>query len=279
MRLTTLRTADGPRAARVDGDVLTKLPFEDLGELLATGPDWPTRAAADGPRLDLEGADLAPLTPAPEKIVCVGLNYADHAAEAGADVPEYPTLFAKYSRSLLGPCEDLVLPAVSTAVDWELELGVVIGTSIRGADSEEALAAVAGYTIVDDISMRDWQTRTSEYLAGKTFERSTPVGPFLVTPDEVDHARALRMRLTVDGEVMQESCTDQLLFSVAEVISYISQFITLVPGDLIATGTPSGVGAVREPPRFLRAGEVVECEIDGLGSQRTRCVPDCQRNS
>jgi acylpyruvate hydrolase len=275
MRFTTIRTREGNCAARVDGDELTRLPFEDVGELVASGPDWAKQGSGDGPRLPLAKADFAPLTPNPEKIFCVGLNYADHAAEANLEPPPYPTLFAKYSRSLIGPNDDLELPEVSDAVDWEVELGVVIGSPVRNVGEGEALAAVAGYTIVNDISMRDWQLHTSQYLAGKTFESSTPVGPFLVTPDEVDHAQALPVRLTVDGEVMQESSTDHLIFSVAKIISYISSIITLVPGDLIATGTPSGVGHVRTPPTYLSPGNVVECSIEGLGSQTTRCVaPD-----
>jgi len=272
MRFTTIRTHAGTQAARVDGDELIRLPFEDVGELLASGSDWLQQGSADGPRASLADADFAPLVPNPEKIVCVGLNYADHAAEADLEVPGYPTLFAKYARSLLGANDELVLPTVSDCVDWEVELGVVIGSPVRHASEDDALAAVAGYTIVNDISMRDWQLHTSQYLAGKTFESSTPVGPFLVTPDEVDHARTLAVRLTVDGDVMQESSTDQLIFSVAKIIAYLSSIITLVPGDLIATGTPSGVGHLRTPRKYLTDGSVVECSIVGLGSQTTRCV-------
>jgi acylpyruvate hydrolase len=273
VRFTTIRTLDGHQAARVDGEEVVPLPFKDIGELIATGPDWAERATSiDGQRLALAEVELAPLTPNPEKVFCVGLNYADHAEEANLDLPEYPTLFAKYARSLLGPDDDLVLPTVSDSVDWEIELGVVIGSPVRHASEAEALEAVAGYTIVNDISMRDFQLHTSQYLAGKAFESSTPVGPFLVTPDEVDHARALSMRLLVDDEMMQESSTDRLVFSVAQIIAYVSSIITLVPGDLIATGTPSGVGALRTPPRYLGAGSVVRCFIEGLGSQTTRCV-------
>jgi acylpyruvate hydrolase len=279
MRFATIRTdTDSTRAARVEGDEAVLIPYSDVGELLATGPGWQERGAADGERLALAAIRFAPLVPAPEKIFCVGLNYADHAAEGGLEVPGYPTLFAKFARSLIGADDDLVLPGISEGVDWEVELGVVIGSPVRHASQDEALAAVAGYTIVNDVSMRDWQLRTSQYLAGKTFESSTPVGPFLVTPDEVDHARTLSMQLTVDGEVMQESSTDNLIFSVAEIVSYISSIITLVPGDLICTGTPSGVGHVRTPRRYLGAGDVVECAIDGLGSQTTRCVaPDAAK--
>jgi acylpyruvate hydrolase len=275
MRFTTVRTADGTRAARVDGEELVLLPQADVRELLATGEDWRSDAgAADGERVGLEGADLAPLVPRPEKIFCVGLNYRDHAAEANLPLPEYPTLFAKYARALIGPRDDLELPdpSVSTWIDWELELGVVVGSPIRHASPEEALEGVAGYTIVDDISMRDWQLRTSQWLSGKTFEASTPVGPFLVTPDEFDPTAANAMELTVNGETMQKSSTDQLAIGVGEVLSYISDAFTLVPGDLIATGTMAGVGHVRTPPVYLTDGDLVECSVAGLGSQRTQCV-------
>ncbi|QFG21341.1 fumarylacetoacetate hydrolase family protein [Actinomadura sp. WMMB 499] len=272
MRLTTIRRADGTAAGRVDGDRITVLPHADLGALLAE-PGWRERArTATGDTLPLATADFAPLVPRPEKVICVGINYRDHIAEVGAEAPEHPTLFAKYARSLIGARDDLVLPGNSGAVDWEAELGVVIGSTARHLDRDAALEAVAGYTIVNDVSMRDWQLRTSQFLQGKTFEASTPVGPFLVTPDEVGHAGALGISCLVDGEVVQRSVTSELVFSVAEIVSYVSSFITLVPGDLIATGTPGGIGATREPPRFLAPGQTLTTRIDGLGEQANRCL-------
>ena len=274
MKVATIRTDAGLRAARVDGEDLVLLPFEHVGALVAAGEDWADRAAAgDGAHVALAGADFAPLTPMPEKVFCVGLNYRDHAAEGGLALPDYPVLFAKYGRSLIGADDDLVIPAASRQVDWEVELGVVIGRAARHVSEADAESYVAGYTIVNDVSMRDWQLRTSQFLAGKTFESSTPVGPFLVTPDEVDLAHGLRMELAVDGEVKQRASTDQMIFSVAQVISYISTIITLVPGDLIATGTPAGVGHVATPPAYLTDGAVMTCSIEGLGTQTTRCVP------
>ncbi|MCS5720772.1 fumarylacetoacetate hydrolase family protein [Herbiconiux sp. CPCC 203407] len=274
MKLATIRTTEGLRAARVDGDELALLPFTDVGALIASGEDWAERAASagDGARIPLAEADFAPLTPAPEKVFCVGLNYASHAAEAHLDIPQHPTLFAKFARSLIGANDDLEIPSASDKVDWEIELGVVIGKPARHVSEADALDHVAGYTIVNDVSMRDWQLRTSQFLAGKTFEHSTPVGPFLVTPDEIDHARSLRMELSVDGEVKQSSATDDLVFTVPQIISYISTIITLVPGDLIATGTPAGVGHVADPPAYLTPGSSVTCSIEGLGTQTTRCV-------
>src|SRR5690606_35490011 len=223
----------------------------------------------------LAEADHAPLVPAPEKVVCVGTNYRDHCEEVGLPVPEHPPLFAKYHRALVGPFDDIELPAASDAVDWEAELGVVIGSPVRRAGEDEALAAIAGYTIVNDVSMRDWQMRTSQFLQGKTFERSTPVGPFLVTPDEVDHARSLRIRCQVDGEVMQDSDTTRLVFSPAAIVRYVSTIITLVPGDLIATGTPAGVGMAPRPPRYLADGQVLTTTIDGLVVRRGFGFGEC----
>ncbi|MCE0763329.1 fumarylacetoacetate hydrolase family protein [Pseudonocardia kujensis] len=274
MQVATIRTEAGLRAVRRDGNELVVLPFDHVGGLIASGEDWAARAAhADGARVPLADADFAPPIPMPEKVFCVGLNYRDHAAEGGLPVPEYPTLFAKYGRSLIGANDDLRIPGASKQVDWEVELGVVIGRAARHVSEEEAEDHIAGYTIVNDVSMRDWQLRTSQFLAGKTFEASTPVGPYLVTPDEVDHAHSLAMELSVDGQVKQRTTTDQMIFSVRQVISYISTIITLVPGDLIATGTPAGVGHVASPPTYLTPGSTMTCSIEGLGSQHTRCVP------
>jgi acylpyruvate hydrolase len=269
MRLATVRTDDGTKAARVEGDELVLLPFADVAEALAADGDVASLPA--GGRMPLPGADLAPVVPWPEKIFCVGLNYAAHAAEAGLDVPSYPPLFAKYSRSLIGPTDDIVLPVNSDKVDWEVELGVVVGKPIRHATPEEALEGVGGYTIVNDVSMRDWQKRTSQFLQGKTFERSSPVGPWLVTPDEIAEPGNLQLRCSVDGEVMQESSTSDMVFSVAEILSYISEIITLVPGDIIATGTPSGIGNARRPQVFLRPQSVLHSEIEGIGEMRNVC--------
>jgi acylpyruvate hydrolase len=215
---------------------------------------------------------LAPPTPRPEKIFCIGLNYRDHAEEAGLDIPKHPPAFAKFWRALIGATSDIILPENSDKVDWEVELGVIIGRPVRHATESEALDAIAGYTIVNDISMRDWQRRTTQFLQGKTFESATPVGPYLVTPDEVDHARQLRLTCSVDGVLMQDGSTDEQIFSPVELVQYLSQIITLMPGDLIATGTPAGVGAARRPPAFLESGMVVSCAIEGLGKQTNRCV-------
>lgn len=273
MRLVTVKVDGATAAGRVVGEEITLLPFADVGELLASGPDWADSAVKDGGRsLPLARAEFATLIPKPEKVLCVGANYQDHLDEVGLPTPEFPTLFAKYARSLIGCRDHIEIPVNSHAVDWEVELGVVIGAEVRHADEDEALSAVAGYTVVNDVSMRDWQLRTSQFLQGKTFESATPVGPYLVTPDEVGDASDLRITCLVDGDVKQDSTTGKMLFTVAEIIAYISSFITLVPGDLIATGTPAGVGGACKPPEFLTPGRVVQSTITGLGEQINRCV-------
>jgi acylpyruvate hydrolase len=275
VRLTTIRTADGTRAARVDGDRLVELPASDVGAVLAGGPTA-LRDAGDarGPERDASAADYAPVVPDPSKIICLGLNYERHIREMGHDPPDAPTLFAKYSAALLGPRDPIVLPAVSEQVDWEAELAFVIGTPVRHADERAARAAIAGYTICNDVSMRDWQHRTPQWLQGKTFESSTPVGPMLVTPDEVDDARDLRLRCEVDGELRQDARTSDLVLDPVAIVQYVSRILTLSPGDLISTGTPGGVGAGMDPPVFLRPGQVVRTVIDGIGELVNECVAE-----
>lgn len=274
MRLLSAHVDGATRAARVEGEELVLLDHADVGALLASGPTWPVDAAAAGTRVPAAGVRLAPLVPAPEKIICVGLNYHGHAAETGLGAPEYPTLFAKYTRALLGPEDDVVLPANSSKVDWEAELAIVIGHEARHVGLEDAEAAIGGYTVVNDISMRDWQVRTRQWLQGKTFEASTPVGPALVTPDEVGDVGDLRVTCEVDGEIVQDSNTSDFIFTPAELVSYVSGIVTLVPGDLIITGTPGGIGAARKPPRFLAPGQVVRTTVARVGVLENTCVAD-----
>ena len=270
MRLTTLRTAAGTRAARIDGDTAVEIGAPDLGALLAD-PRWEARAAsADGPRHDLAGADLAPAVPHPGKIFCVGLNYRSHILEMGRELPEYPTLFAKFPEALIGPDDVIELDAASSAVDWEAELAVVVGRRVRRASEAEAASAVAGFAVLNDVTMRDWQYRSVQWLQGKTFEATTPLGPQLVTPDELPGGvrPALDLSCTVDGETVQRADTSDLVFDPVALISYISSLVTLHPGDVIATGTPGGVGHAREPRRYLTDGAVLGTAIRGLGAQR-----------
>ena len=271
MRFATIRTDQGTTAARLDGDVLVRW------RPATSGPCWPraARAERDGAAaVPAAQADFAPVVTRPDKIICVGLNYRSHILETGRELPEYPTLFAKFAETLTGPRDDLVIPSVSERVDWEVELGVVIGRPVYRATPEEASAAIAGYTVINDVSMRDWQRRTLQWLAGKMFQHSTPAGPYLVTPDEVGDAADLEVRCEVDGAVMQQSRTSDLLFSPAQIVSYASQAITLRPGDLIATGTCGGVGDARKPPVYLQPGNLLRTWIEGLGECLNQCVPD-----
>jgi acylpyruvate hydrolase len=278
MKLATIRTPAGTRAVRVDSDGATDLGVADVVDVLRR-PDWRTWAAtADGPRHALADLDYAPVVVAPEKIVCVGLNYRNHILEMGRELPEYPTLFAKFNRALIGAYDEIELPTVSPAIDWEAELGVVVGAEVRNASVAEARAAIAGYTVVNDVTVRDWQYRTPQWLQGKTFEATTPVGPWLVTDGApstsqapASYAVSFALTCEVDGDVVQKADTGDLVFDPAELVAYVSTIVTLVPGDLIATGTPGGVGHARDPRRYLADGNELVTRIEGVGECRNVC--------
>ena len=275
MKLATIRRRSSTRAVRLDDDRLVDLGLPDVGSLLTT-PDWRTIAAqAAGTTYDLEGADFAPVVPHPSKVICVGQNYTDHIKEMGHEPPSHPTLFPKFADSLIGANDDIVKPAETDALDWEVELAVVIGKQVRRADDAAAEAAIGGFTVMNDISVRDWQFRTTEWTQGKIWDSSTPVGPYLVTPDEVGGVRpALQVTTEVDGKVMQSDNTATLLFDPVYLVKYISTIITLRPGDLIATGTPAGVGHARDPKVYLLGGETVTTRIDGLGACTNQIVKE-----
>ncbi|MFJ7772688.1 fumarylacetoacetate hydrolase family protein [Streptomyces sp. NPDC097107] len=278
MRLATLRTGDGTRAARREGGFYVLLPYANVGDLLNSGDDWVRAGAAGGSeRVDASEAAFAPVVPHPNKIICLGLNYATHIKEMGRDTPRYPTLFAKYDGSLIGAGDPVILPTVSDTVDWEAELAFVIGRVARHAPKAEALDYVAGYTVTNDVTVREYQRRTREFLAGKTFEATTPLGPELVTADEFGGLEPdLEIRCEVDGEVMQISRTSDLLFGIADIISYISDIITLQPGDVILSGTPGGVGDGRDPKVYLKEGQTLRTVIEGLGETRNVCVREAR---
>jgi 2,4-didehydro-3-deoxy-L-rhamnonate hydrolase len=202
----------------------------------------------------------------PGKIVCVGLNYRDHAEEQGVDLPTAPLLFAKWQNALIGPGEPIVIPPIVTRTDYEAELGVVIGSTVSRVSAENALEAVAGYICVNDVSARDLQFADGQWTRGKSPDTYCPVGPRLVSRDEVPDPQNLAIRAILNGETMQDSTTANMVFGVADLIAYISQTITLEPGDLIATGTPAGVGAFRDPKVFMQPGDEITIEIEGLGS-------------
>ena len=261
MRLASVQRPDGTlvAAAQVDGG-WCRLPGDHLSATFAGGGSL-------APREPLSEARLMNPLPAPRKVICCGLNYADHIAETGRELPQHPTLFAKYADTLIGPDDDIVLPK-GLEVDWEAELAVVVGAEIRGAGTAEAAAAIAGYTVANDISVRDWQYRTLQWFQGKAWDGSTPVGPVVVTPDEVDPEAGLDITCRVNGEMVQQANTRTLVFGAAELLAYISTFTVLRPGDLVLTGTPGGVGVARDPQRFLEDGDVVETEIAGIGILR-----------
>lgn len=275
MRLVTFHVPGGTRAGRVEGEEIVELAGADVGSLLEAGASLEALATAPGRgRRLLADVRLAPPILRPPAIVCVGRNYAAHAAEVRAEVGGFPTLFAKYASSLLGPRDDLVLQGASDAVDWEVELAFVVTRPGRHLDEEAAGTCIGLYTVANDVSMRDWQRRTSQFLQGKTFEASTPLGPFLVTADELPAAPEDGLRLTcrVDDELVQDGSTKEMVFPPAEVAAYISTFMTLEPGMVVLTGTPDGVGAARTPPVFLRPGQMLHSAVEGIGELVNRCV-------
>ena len=215
--------------------------------------------------LDAASVKLAAPIPNPGKILCIGLNYADHAAESGQPLPDYPIVFSKYSNTVIGSGEAIILPRVTDKVDYEAELGFVIGVGGRHISEADALDYVAGYMPINDVSARDYQERVSQWTMGKSFDTFAPMGPALVTADEVGDPHTLAIRLWIGDEVLQDSNTSQLIFSVPKLVADISEVMTLEPGDIVSTGTPPGVGAARVPQRFLRAGETVNIEIEKLG--------------
>lgn len=285
MRLITYRTdSQAPWQAGIeqDGQVLAASAAYAYGEqlptvrsLLEAGPDQVSRVLEDARKifeggkeqlLALDDLELGPPIPDPDKIICLGLNYADHAAEANMTIPPAPILFAKFRNSLIGPRDTIVLPGISNEIDYEAELAVVIGRTCKNVSEADALNYVAGYTIMNDVSARDLQMRTSQWTAGKAIDTFAPMGPGIVPASEIPNPQALMLSARVNGQTLQHASSELMIFSVAYTIAYISSFMTLVPGDIIATGTPAGVGFIRKPPIFLRDGDVVEIEIERIGT-------------
>ncbi len=246
--------------------------FGDDG--LARLGDWVRQHMASAPRVPA-GERLGPPIARPSKIVCIGLNFRDHAAESGMDLPREPVIFFKATTSLAGPNDDVVIPKNAGKVDWEVELAVVIGRRASYVPLERAMEHVAGYALHNDYSERGFQLeRGGQWVKGKSADTFAPLGPFLATPDEIPDPHALGMWLNVNGETRQRGTTADMVFGVAALVSYVSEFMTLLPGDVISTGTPAGVGLGMKPaPVYLRAGDVVELGIDGLGQSKQRIVP------
>jgi 2,4-didehydro-3-deoxy-L-rhamnonate hydrolase len=241
---------------------------------LARLREWSAANAARAPRV-AAGTRLGPPVARPSKIVCIGLNYRDHAAETGAQIPKEPVIFFKATSSLVGPDDDLVTPRGAEKVDWEVELAVVIGARTSYVPPEDAPRHIAGYALHNDYSERSFQLEHGgQWSKGKSADTFAPLGPFLATPDEIPDPQALPMWLTVNGESRQKSSTANMIFDVPTLVSYLSQFMSLLPGDVISTGTPAGVGlGIKPEPVYLKVGDVVELGIDGLGRSRQRVAP------
>lgn len=269
MKLATICLPGRTAAVRIDADAAVEIGGASVDEFLATPQVQragfvEVASRGSGKRHDLAGLSYAPLTLNPSKIICVGVNYRPHIAEMGREVPSHPTLFTKFTEALVGHRQPLIKPAESSLFDFEGELGVVVGKRVRRARGIEGTQAIAGFTVCMDGSVRDWQNHTNQWIAGKAWEGSTPVGPVLIDADSFD--RHARLRTYLDGEVMQEGFVDDVVFGPEEIIEYVSTFVTLNPGDLILTGTPGGVGHARKPPVYLREGNVLAVEIDGIGT-------------
>ena len=251
-------------SAHVDDIAGAVLTSEGLARIAALDPATLPEVAPDR---------LGPCVGRVGKFICIGLNYADHAAETGAEIPKEPIVFAKWTSAICGPNDDVEIPRGSTKTDWEVELGVIIGKGGRYIDQADALSHVAGYCVINDVSEREWQIeRGGSWDKGKGCDTFGPIGPWLVTPDEAGDVGNLAMWLEVDGHRYQDGSTGTMIFGVAEIIAYLSQFLSLQPGDVISTGTPPGVGLGQKPPVYLKGGEVMRLGIEGLGEQTQRVV-------
>jgi acylpyruvate hydrolase len=287
MKLMMFEADGGPRLGVVeDGTVIDLVACgavvpETLAALIEAGPEALTplaEAAGNAPeaaRLPLVSLKPALPLPRPGKFVCVGLNYAAHAKEGGHEIPEYPSLFVRWPTSLLAAGASIVRPRVSDQLDYEGELAIIVGRGGRHIAEENALAHVFGYTIFNDVSVRAYQRKTSQWTPGKNFDRTGPLGPVVVTADELPPgARDLRITTRVNGETRQDSNTSDMIFSTARIIAILSEFMTLEPGDVIATGTPSGVAHAMKPPGWMKPGDTVEVEIEGIGLLRNQVVDE-----
>jgi len=275
MKLATFTHAGTTRPGVVTGDAIVDLAAaapdlpREMTALLAAGPEAlaaAQAAAAKGPRLPLADVRLEAPIARPPKFLAVGLNYADHIAESGQEPPKFPTIFNKQSTCVVGPHDAIHVPRASHVVDYEGELGFVIGRRCRHVSRDQAPHVIAGYLVVNDASVRDWQLRVPTWTMGKSFDTHGPLGPWIVTSDEFPDPHRLRLRTWVNGELRQDSNTKELVFDCFALVEHLSTAFTLEPGDVVATGTPSGVGIARKPPKLLRAGDVVRIEIEEIGA-------------
>ena len=270
MRFVTFDAGEGPRAGILrDGDRVVEA-GHSLRDLIAVSRISEPSGADEIP---LSEVQLLPPIPNPDKIICIGLNYRSHAAEAGVEAPDTPTFFAKFRNALVPDGAEVELPAASQKVDYEAEMAFVVGPNpARNVSEEDALSYVAGYTLLNDLSARDLQFATPQWLPGKVFDGSAPCGPAIVTPDEAGPPDAIEIELKLNGEVMQSASTSDLVHSIPRLLSHLSTLMTLVPGDIVSTGTPAGVGSVREPRVWLGAGDQIEINSPTLGTLRTTLI-------
>lgn len=284
MRFVTFATG-GAMKPGVISDVDTILDLSTIGfgsmlQFIEAGPDALDKAAAfadqspASARHKISEVKLCAPIPRPRKLICVGLNYRDHAAETGAEIPKVPTIFNKFATAVIGPGDNIVLPRVSKAPDYEAEFAFVIGLGGRYIEPDDWRNHVFGYTIVNDVTGRDYQRATSQWLMGKTFDTFAPMGPWIVTADEIPDPHNLDIQIEISGEVLQDSNTRELIFKIPDLLAFLSSVFTLEPGDIVSTGTPAGVGFVRKPPRFLRPGDDVIVKIPAIGELRNPVIAE-----
>ncbi len=256
---------------------LSGVGFPDLPAVLGGGKEAIARVetfSLSAPYVDSESVRLLAPVPRPPKLICVGLNYLDHAKEAKMEIPQVPTIFSKFSSSVIGPGAEIVLPRNSAKPDYEAEFAFVIGKPGRHIPQDRAMEHVFGYTIVNDVSARDFQLATTQWLMGKTFDTFAPMGPWIVTADEIPDPHALDIRMTINGEVLQDSNTRELIFKIPQLVAFLSSAFTLEPGDVVSTGTPAGVGFGHKPPRWLKPGDECVIFIEGIGELRNPVVAE-----
>ena len=283
MRVVTYEDAGKARPGIVKEDTVVDLAgagIRSVIELIEAGAEGLARAAklaTNAPReaqRPLQNLKLLAPIPKPGKLICVGLNYLDHAKETGSEIPKVPTIFNKFNTAVIGPGANIVLPRVSKAPDFEAEFAFVIGRGGRNIAKDAWKDHVFGYTLVNDVTARDYQRATTQWLMGKTFDTFAPMGPWIVTADEIADPHDLDIQLEIDGEILQDSNTRELIFKVPDLIAFLSSVFTLEPGDIVSTGTPSGVGFARKPPRYLRAGEEITVRIPGIGELKNRTIAE-----
>lgn len=275
MRLVTFKAGQETHPGVISGDAIVDLKplgFDSVLDVIARGAGH--ESFTGGPRYPLADAQLLAPIPRPQKLICVGLNYRDHAEETGAQIPKVPTIFNKFTTAVIGPGEKVVLPKVSKAPDYEAEFAFVIGHGGRNIAAEDWQKHIFGYTLVNDVTARDYQRATSQWLMGKTFDTFAPMGPWIVTADEIADPHDLDIQMEINGEVLQDSNTRELIFKIPDLIAFLSSVFTLEPGDVVSTGTPAGVGFARKPPRYLHAGDQMTVRMPAIGELHNPVVAE-----